>query len=492
MFDRLKGEKTRKLSTALKEDLSGKWVTSNFKAEMIYKSYAGVGDCKVCGKGPAAWPESQGTNNSFQCHICYQDRNIIGNNIPKCQAIAFGKTEDCGHLSDEHIVLFHKESKEPIYFARLLKNISVENIENYYLIYDLEKRSSRTNEGKFINRYIANYVPSENGSILTFEEIAQPEPLMPDINDNRQHFLSKGMLGVLKADVDNLGLLLNKGFEYEKFADHDVSTLDRKTISRFLTFSRMLELFFSGWIKEALSSENRQPLLDDLMRYDEIEKNAWKNYLAGSAGDFSKIYTVYSGGDDLVLIGPWQTMIIFSILLNSRFRAYTCNNPDVTLSAGLAFVKPRFPVAEAINLADTYLQRSKSSGKNSITLFGRTIPWKRMPKMIDWFLFFDANIQNDNSRLKTSFLYNLIKYHHMALEYIDQQKVAGLRYASQLSYDIGRNIIETDKNGNIIKGKNIVERLKPLLQDKPGKESLIADICIPVSWALYRYREQSK
>jgi len=91
---------------------------------------------------------------------------------------------------------------------------------------------------------------------------------------------------------------------------------------------------------------------------------------------------VYSGGDDLILVGPWETMIIFAIYLNQQFRKYTCNNEFITLSAGLTFVKPKYPIASAIKETEALLDESKEKGKNRITVFGTTVEWNQLPEFL--------------------------------------------------------------------------------------------------------------
>ena len=53
---------------------------------------------------------------------------------------------------------------------------------------------------------------------------------------------------MLKVDVDNLGLIFSKGLENPARAETGLRDIDRKTVSRYMTMSRMLELFF-GLVK---------------------------------------------------------------------------------------------------------------------------------------------------------------------------------------------------------------------------------------------------
>ena len=82
----------------------------------------------------------------------------------------------------------------------------------------------------------------------------------------------------------------------------------------------------------------------------------------------------------------------------------------------------------------------------------------------------------------------------MALCFLDEEKVEGLKYLSALSYDIGRNIVEWDKNGKIKKGYEEYKGLQRLIciNEKPNKDSLIYNVKIPLFWSLYRNRRTGK
>lgn len=80
-------------------------------------------------------------------------------------------------------------------------------------------------------------------------------------------------IGVLRADVDNLGTTFVYGFQ-RKNGDGKYATL-----SRAATLSRQLSLFFKCYINELLEKEER------------------------------KVAIVYSGGDDVFLVGAWNDVI---------------------------------------------------------------------------------------------------------------------------------------------------------------------------------------
>jgi len=120
------------------------------------------------------------------------------------------------------------------------------------------------------------------------------------------------------------------------------------TLSRLATLSRQLNNYFTIFIPYILKTEKR----------------------------FKNIYTVFSGGDDLFLIGPWNTIIEFAGLLNDSFREYVCFNNNITLSAGFSIHKPHDPVLRLAEASEHALSMAKSKGRDSITIFYETAKWK--------------------------------------------------------------------------------------------------------------------
>jgi len=159
-----------------------------------------------------------------------------------------------------------------------------------------------------ISKYLATFVAMPDdceickeakSPVATFECIAQR---------------SEGveLLGFLKADVDRLGESFTFGLKSE--------TVAMDSISHVSTLSSMLDLFFSGWIER----------------------------LTRESGD---MYTVFSGGDDLFLVGPWDRILDIVERIKADFAKFT-GNPSLTISAGIAIAKHDFPIANAAQTAD--------------------------------------------------------------------------------------------------------------------------------------------
>lgn len=194
--------------------------------------------------------------------------------------------------------------------------------------------------------------------------------------------ISKGAtkLGILKMDVDNLGKI---------FADG----LNNPSISRISILSSFLDFFFSGYINH-LAKEYR--VLEEVcpeckgkvevknLVFDEesdptiVYRETGKNKVCEECSQkaIPTIYTVYSGGDDLLVLGPYDDVISFARDLREDFKDWTCTNPDINISAGIFLAGGKFPIERSVKNADQYLELSKDKeGKDSVSIFSETLKW---------------------------------------------------------------------------------------------------------------------
>jgi len=221
----------------------------------------------------------------------------------------------------------------------------------------------------------------------------------------------------MKADVDNLGFIFAFGLKRGEEGD-------RTSISRITTLSRSLDLFFSGYFDTLLAKE------------------------------FPDIYTIYSGGDDLICLGPWDKAISFALRLREQFSLYSCRSPAWSISSGICLVGDRTPVLSAVSATDRLLDASKEiTGeevvpwpwkyppgkvqKNRITVFGTSIPWSLYPEILEKSNWLSSLIQK--GRLNTSKIRRLLKYAEMHREFIRTGDTRNFRYVYLLSYDLRRN-----------------------------------------------------
>ncbi|RNC67985.1 MAG: type III-A CRISPR-associated protein Cas10/Csm1 [Desulfuromonadales bacterium] len=252
-------------------------------------------------------------------------------------------------------------------------------------------------------------------------------------------------LAVLNVDLDDTGVVFSQGLG-GKFS-----------ISRYATLSRTINYFFTGWLPHIIKQEYRM------------------------------CYTVFAGGDDLLVIGPWEQTLELAFTIAKKFKEFTGDNPNLTLSAGINLIRPKSPIGPAAARAEDLLQRSKRDpAKNSLTVFGTTVGWAATEKLRQLKNVLNDEYRNDKSKVEAAFLYRLLKYHELYRQ-TKQGDIRGWKFKAALSRDIERNIIRKS-NGQII-NKKLIDQLKPLyaVNDKVD-EHLMNNLKIPVFWTLYKNR----
>ena len=150
-------------------------------------------------------------------------------------------------------------------------------------------------------------------------------------------------LGVLRGDIDNLGKAFVGGFEKNK-----------QTLSKSAAFSRKLTQFFKYDINNIL----RNPVYKIPFSDGEAENTD------------RKIAIIYSGGDDVFVVGAWKDIIEFGVDLYNNLKEYT--QGTLTVSAGLGIYMPKYPIsymAEKTGELEDYSK--KLDGKNAVTLFDK-------------------------------------------------------------------------------------------------------------------------
>ena len=342
--------------------------------------------------------------------------------------------------------------------------------------------------------FIGNTVPSfpEKG-LLYFEHLAQ---------------ISNGSnkLAVLKMDVDDLGLIFSRGLNaYPK----------KSGISRVSTLSTQLDLFFSGLINNIAKEFNVYHDIGSLdLEDEELEKILIPKVLDFSQEDKGKvivykdiglseeqkellkdyviptIYIDYSGGDDLLVIGPYDDIIKFSRKLREDFKKWTACNEAINLSAGVNIISPKFPIGKAVEISEQYLDVSKSCGKDKITVFNETVSWEGKESYSAGF----------NELL--DFGDKLEKYYYSKGTGVSKSFIYSLLHMWKYSYKDDLKLVE-DKDDwieNMCLRKN-TRRYVPLFKyklrliDKDIRDDLNRDVLkympwirIPVSWVSLRTR----
>ena len=200
--------------------------------------------------------------------------------------------------------------------------------------------------------------------------------------------LSEGIkrLGIMRCDIDNLGAAFVSGFEKRY-----------NTLSRMAAFSRQLSLFFKVCINSI------------------FRNNGIRNF---SNLDRCRVSTVYSGGDDVFIIGSWGDVIDAAFMLRQEFRKF-CEG-TLTLSCGIGIYPEKFPVSVMAAETEALVDQAKDlPDKDGITLFesGSCFKWEEFnDKVIDDKLrllqnFFGSKIKEgdgSSAEFGKAFLYRLL------------------------------------------------------------------------------------
>lgn len=144
-------------------------------------------------------------------------------------------------------------------------------------------------------------------------------------------------IGVLRADVDNLGQTFVAGFA-GKYA----------TLSRTAALSRQLSIFFKYYIRSIL--KNGEYHIDGEKKL--TERNAT---------------IVYSGGDDVFIVGAWNEVIELSIDLQEKFKKYT--QGTLSISSGIGIYECTYPIGAIANeTGEMEAESKRMPEKDSVTL----------------------------------------------------------------------------------------------------------------------------
>lgn len=324
--------------------------------------------------------------------------------------------------------------------------------------------------------FLANTVPKHKFDILSFSNIAE---------------LSKGAdkLGILKMDVDNLGKIITKGLDEKQV-----------NIARISTVSTMLNFYFSGILNKIcqdfyfLAEEDICESCKKISRKITLSQdersttpvNVYRmengNQLCNSCHEKKTpaIYVNYAGGDDLLIVGPWDDIVQLSTSIRENFKEFTCHNRDINISAGISVVNKKFPIGRAAFLADDALHKSKDKGKDSISLFGETVHWdtkediKGFNDLLDCSLEFEDLIEN--KEVSKSFVYSLLDMWNFNFGNSEKLNDKAIRekkaYIYHLKYQLARNV----------QNKQLREKLDKQVQKH------FPWIRIPVSWVSLRTR----
>lgn len=174
-------------------------------------------------------------------------------------------------------------------------------------------------------------------------------------------------LGILRMDVDNLGSIFAEGLHHYKVKPKPEYRKKHKQEANFYSISRMTTLsfemscFFAGYLNNIVA-----------------------NYRDAEGNPTAAI--VYSGGDDMFILGAWDTVVEIGREIRQKFKRFTCENPNFTISGGVAITDGKFPIYKSADYAGEAEERAKNHQrgnrkKDSLHLFGHTLFWRDLEEL---------------------------------------------------------------------------------------------------------------
>ncbi|TXL82059.1 type III-A CRISPR-associated protein Cas10/Csm1 [Vineibacter terrae] len=417
-------------------------------------TYGADGACPACGVRPA----SRVVDDVVRCEAC-SDEYEIGRALPRTHTVLW-----CHRPLPEGKVLRQISVPGDLTLALLEDSLPAGDVEAWRRVVSGWRVADPAEAGNAstrpaARRFVANYVPrlAENdaqdrrfadlspdardldtGDMMTFEHLAA---LSREADGKDGALVGRPMLGVLKADVDRLGQVFSVGLG------------SGLSLGRLATLSRMMDAFFTV-------------VLPDLLRRE-----------------FPDTYTVYAGGDDLLLIGPWNRIVTLAAALEVAFRAHVGANPSVTLSAAIELCGVSEPLPRAVARAEGRLDQAKDGGRNKVSLIDELpLTWPALARSIAVADQVSTRIRGNT--VSTAFLYRCLSFSREKAA--AQGEVLSLRAAdwrARWAYHLRRQFPGRDNEGEL--------RYFDSLMDSglmAGGGEALPSAVVPLVIALYRNR----
>jgi CRISPR-associated protein Csm1 len=394
--------------------------------------------------------------------LVLRDRTAIavGSSVTQLEVPIFGYT-----------VAFTADEDQSGKFGNLAANASLARCWDFSLPTSLDEMLWHGYARRYINAYVprftsldlqtqAKYLGIEGsvdvddvqqGAGKTFNHIAceDRQPKREDTS-NASNWQGQVALMTLKGDVDNLGMLFQQGLQAPTFA-------------KMATLSRQLNAFFAVYLPALCTKE------------------------------FPNTYTVFAGGDDFFLIGPWHSTQKLAARMAEAFRTYVAGNPGITFSAGLCMTKPGLPMQTLVAQAEDALEEAKGSNhtdpaqrKNALVVYGERVRWS------EWKAIESLQQQLEDVRadydLSTSYIYGLL---HLIDLKQDTKNPEHPMWRSRFAYRTRRYVVDKLKHADPQMQTQLRHQAQTRLAQvlgEQGLEQLGSKFRIPLFNHFYRQR----
>ncbi|MEI0494204.1 type III-A CRISPR-associated protein Cas10/Csm1 [Brachyspira intermedia] len=345
----------KKLSIKLTEIKQRRYIYENNKEQLRKllepKDNTAEFECDICHTSSKyTYKRYDLDGEVYACNICYNLYKTGKYMLSKEESIfVLDSTDSLDNNENIKIIdlpSIYKESKRYLYFGESDKINGSDLVRAY---------SKNNKESKYVNLFLGDYnfkKDKESKDLIDFETLVKCE----EIRGNKAYGINR--LAVLRCDVDSLGDAFINGF------------WGHADILRTSAFSRHLSLFFKYYIN--FVCEGKVSFPNSKLFEDEKDENKYYN-------KEKRAVIVYSGGDDVFLVGQWLDVINLTLDLKEAFQKYT--NDRLTFSAGIGFFHIKYPISKMASQTgelEDLAKKNESGKKNSVALFG--IPYNDKEK----------------------------------------------------------------------------------------------------------------
>lgn len=349
----------RKVSQSVGEAKSKRYSEQHladlFNSNSTYNTVLhGERECSICHTSTATLSPYGKDTEAEACPIC-NGLYRLGEQIVDSRDTVFvlarqNNSDTCESIPKVEVYVnnWNDDANNLRLYLYVVTEASLQKFEaNHEILRIYSKNTAKTGHNVFNRIWLADYVArKDNGQVYEFEELAASSGLGDDKGIKR--------LGVLRADVDNLGAAFIGGFISEGSNKFKYGTL-----SRYADLSRDLAMFFKVAVNK-IAQGDVQGFGTSVMPF-----TIWANKQVTTR----KIHVIYSGGDDVFLVGAWDELLELAIDIRKKLAVVTDNK--ITMSAGLALFSPSYPISQMAVITGLLESAAKDmQDKDSIALFG--------------------------------------------------------------------------------------------------------------------------
>lgn len=284
-------------------------------------------------------------------------------------------------------------------------------------------------------------------------------------------------LTMIKGDIDNLGLIMALGLDRDKENPNDEFNKNSlSAISRTTTMSNHLKYFFSFYLNKFLEDK------------------------------FKNTYTIFAGGDDLMLITPQSEALNLVDEFNTKFKAFVCENPEIHISYSITHFKDHTPVKLVNIFADENQEAVKrgekselgvncfndENNKSSFFIFNTKLKnselhrlKEKTEKLANWV---EVNKEDNKKGISMGVLRNFMQLTENLKAYREKEDTSKLIWHPMLTYMINRNLKKDPEN---YKDSEVGNFFKDVLKlNKNDKEINFEKLLYPaICGAIYKLRK---